>query len=226
MAFLLDVGEKLQQPFVMARAIHNNAGSSDPEAVPPFWLPTEEDADRQIDPRVVDVARENWAWAFYLIKREINDGTRTREIVQDVAIGVTSRLREETEVGRNLHGYYRTSVIHHVKALAISEGRITYEGSAQDLERNHRPSAPDWLTVFEDRMILQAIAPYMSHPVRQILHNRQLDYSWEETARRLGLTEKQAKSRFYYGARRAYERLLKAQARRARAERDRSHGRD
>lgn len=210
----------------MARVMHNDAGSTDPEAVPPFWLPTEEDADPLIDSCVIDIARENWAWAFYLIKRELNDGTRTREIVLDVAIEVTKRLREDAEVGRNLHGYYRTSMIHHVKGLADLEGRIIYEGSAQDLERNHQPSAPDWTKVFEDRMMLQAIAPYMSHPVRRILHNRQLGYSWKETARRLGLTEKQAKSRFYYGARRAYEELLKAQAKRARAERDRDDGRE
>ena len=210
----------------MARGTQNDAGSQDREAVPPFWLPTEEDADRLIDPRVVDVARENWAWAFYLIKRDLNDGTRTREIVLDVAIEVTSRLREEAEVARNLHGYYRTSLIHHVKAVAALEGRITYEGSTQDLEKNHQPRAADWIKVFHDRMTLQAIAPYMSHAVRRILHNRQLGYSWKETARRLGLTEKQAKSRFYYGANRAYEELLSAQAKRACAERDRKHGRE
>jgi hypothetical protein len=66
----------------------------------------------------------------------------------------------------------------------------------------------------------------MSHPVRRILHNRQLGYSWKETACRLELTEKQAKSRSYYGARRAYEELLEAQAKRARAERDRDDGRE
>jgi hypothetical protein len=210
----------------MARVMRNDAGSTDPEAVPPFWLPTEEDADRLIHPCVLDVARENWVWAFYAIRRELNDGTRTREIVQDVAIEVTSRLREEAEVGRNLHGYYRTSLIHHVKALAALEGRITYEGSTQDLERNHQLTAADWIKAFHDRMILQAIAPYMAHPVRRILHNRQLGYSWKDTARRLGLTEKQAKSRFYYGARRAYEELFRAQAKRARAERDRNDGRE
>lgn len=210
----------------MARVRHNDAGSSDPEAVPPFWLPTDKDAETLIDPCVVEVARENWNWTFYLVKRELNDGTRTREIAEDVAIEVTNRLREDPEVGRNLNGYYRTAMIRHVKALAAWESRITYEGSAQDLEANHQPSAPDWTKVLEDRMILATIAPYMSHPVRRILHNRQLDYTWKETARRLGITEKQAKSRFYYGARRAYEKMLAVQARRARAERDRNNGRE
>jgi hypothetical protein len=209
----------------MARGTHNDAGSQDPEVVPPFWLPSGA-ADRLIESCVVDVARNNWGWAFHLVKRDLNDGTRTREIVLDVAIEVTNRLREDPQVRRNLHGYYRTSILHRVKALAGVESRIVYEGSAHDLERNHQPSAPDWTKVFEDWMMLQALAPFMSHPVRRILHNRQLGYSWKETACRLGLTEKQAKSRFYYGARRAYEELLEAQAKRARAERDRDDGRE
>jgi hypothetical protein len=56
----------------------------------------------------------------------------------------------------------------------------------------------------------------MSHPVRQILHYRLLDFSWKNIGQRLALTEKQAKSRFYYGVRQAYQELLSLQARRAR----------
>jgi DNA-directed RNA polymerase specialized sigma24 family protein len=210
----------------MARSRQNDADSSDVKRVPPFWLPTDEDAELLIDPCVVEIARENWSWTFYLVGRELNDGTRTREIALDVAVEVTNRLREDAEVGRNLNGYYRTAMIRYVKDLVVSESRIVYEGSAQDLESTHQPSAPDWTKVFEDRMMLRSIAPYMSHPVRRILHYRQLDYSWKETGRRLGLTEKQAKSRFYYGARRAYEKLRAVQARRARAESDRNNGRE
>jgi len=64
----------------------------------------------------------------------------------------------------------------------------------------------------------------MSHPVRRILHYRLLDYSWKYIAQQLNLTEKQAKSRFYYGVRQAFDELLAIQARRARAERNPTHG--
>jgi len=64
----------------------------------------------------------------------------------------------------------------------------------------------------------------MSHPVRRILHYRLLDYSWKYIAQQLNLTEKQAKSRFYYGVRQAFDELLATQARRARAERNPTHG--
>ena len=199
----------------MARAGHNDRSSSGPEAVPPFWLCA---GEHEIDQRVFAIARASWSWAFWLIKKQLNDGPRTPDIVEDVAADVSSRLRADAEVGRNLNGYFRTAIIRRVKTLAARDGRITYEGGAQDLEANHRLSAPDWAKVLEDRLALQSLLPFMSHPVRRILHYRQLDYSWKQICQRLALTEKQAKLRFYYGARQAHEELLATQARRARGE--------
>jgi len=196
----------------MARAGHNDRSSSGPEAVPPFWLCA---GEHEIDQRVFAIARASWSWAFWLIKKQLNDGPRTPDIVEDVAADVSSRLRADAEVGRNLNGYFRTAMIRRVKTLAARDGRITYEGGAQDLEANHRLSAPDWTKVLEDRLALQSLLPFMSHPVRRILHYRQLDYPWKQIGQRLALTEKQAKLRFYYGVRQAYEELLLIQARRA-----------
>ena len=199
----------------MARAGHNDRCSSGPETVPPFWLCADE---QRIDQRVFAVARDSWSWAFWLIKKQLNDGPRTPDIVENVAADVSSRLRADTEVGRNLKGYFRTAMIRRVKTLATRDGRITYEGGAQDLDTNHRLSAPDWAKVLDDRLALQSLLPFMSHPVRRILHYRQLDYSWKQIGQRLALTEKQAKLRFYYGVRQAHEELLAIQARRARGE--------
>jgi len=196
----------------MARAGHNDRSSSGPEAVPPFWLCA---GEHEIDQRVFAIARASWSWAFWLIKKQLNDGPRTPDIVEDVAADVSSRLRADAEVGRNLNGYFRTAIIRRVKTLAARDGRITYEGGAQDLEANHRLSAPDWAKVLEDRLALQSLLPFMSHPVRRILHYRQLDYAWKQIGQRLALTEKQAKLRFYYGVRQAHEELLLIQARRA-----------
>lgn len=199
----------------MARAGHNDRCSSGPETVPPFWLCA--DAQR-IDQRVFAVARDSWSWAFWLIKKQLNDGPRTPDIVENVAADVSSRLRADAEVGRNLKGYFRTAMIRRVKTLATRDGRIMYEGGAQDLDANHRPSAPDWAKVLDDRLALQSLLPFLSHPVRRILHYRQLDYSWKQIGQRVALTEKQAKLRFYYGVRQAHEELLAIQSRRARGE--------
>ena len=208
----------------MARAGHNDRGSSGPEAVPPFWLRSEDHGGRAIDQRVLAVSKENWSWTFWLVKKQLNDGARTPDIVEGVAAEVSNRLRADAEVGRNLNGYFRTAMIRRVRTLAIRDSRVTYEGGAQDLEANHRPSAPDWTKVFEDHMALQSLVAYMSQPVRRILHYRLLDYSWKHIAQELTLTEKQAKSRFYYGIRQAFDDLLAAQTKRERAERNPNNG--
>jgi DNA-directed RNA polymerase specialized sigma24 family protein len=209
---------------LMPRGGHNRGSSSGPEVVPPFWLRSDEHGIRVIDERVLAVAKENWAWAFWLVKKQLYDGARTADIVEDVAAEVSSRLRADAEIGRNLNGYFRTAMILRARTLAAREGRITYEGGAHDLDTNHRPSAPDWATVFENRLAIQSFVPYLSHPIRRILHYRLLDYSWKYIAQQLNLTEKQAKSRFYYGVRQAFDELLATQARRARAERNPTHG--
>jgi DNA-directed RNA polymerase specialized sigma24 family protein len=208
----------------MAKAGHKGPDRPDPEVAPPFWLPTRQHGNRLIDELLLPVAKVNWSWAFRLVRNQLHDGTRTAEIVEDVAVDVSRRLRADREVGRNLNGYFRTSVIRRVRMLAIREGRISYEGGAQELEANHQPSAPDWTEIFEDQMTLMSLLPHMSHPVRHMLHCRLLRYSWKKIARSLGITEKQAKSRFYYGARRAYDELLSVQAGRARAARSSSDG--
>jgi DNA-directed RNA polymerase specialized sigma24 family protein len=196
----------------MARLGHNDPVRWDSEAVPPFWLPN----DERIDQRVRSVAEQNWSWAFWLLKRQLNDGARTPETVEDVAVEVSSRLRADANVGKNLNGYFRTALIRRVKTHVARESRITYEGGPQDLEANHHPQASDWTKVFEDRLALRSLLPYMSYPVSQILYYRMLDFRWKQIGKVLGMTEKQAKSRFYYGVRQAHDELLATQAKRAR----------
>src|ERR1700688_5193164 len=111
----------------MARAGHNDRSSSGPEAVPPFWLCA---GEHEIDQRVFAIARASWSWAFWLIKKQLNDGPRTPDIVEDVAADVSSRLRADAEVGRNLNGYFRTAIIRRGKKPAAPGGGSTYARGA------------------------------------------------------------------------------------------------
>jgi hypothetical protein len=199
----------------MPRFRRNDAARLETEAIPPFWLQTDDSGTIIIDPPVYDVARANWHWAFYQVSRDLRDGTRTPEIVQHVAVEVTKRLRDNAAVGENLGGYFRSAIIRHVRTLAIREGRIMYQGSSQDLEASYQPPAPDSTHLLHDRMRIKALIPFMPQTVRLMLHYRLLDYTWEQTAQRVGLTVKQAKSRFYYGVHQANLELLEVQARRA-----------
>jgi hypothetical protein len=200
----------------MAGAGHKDRGSSDPEAAPPFWLRKEERGVQIIDDRVAAIAEQNWQWAFCLAKKQLNDGACAAEVVEHVAVEVTNRLRADPDVGRNIVGYYRTAIIRSIRTLAVRNSRMAYEGGPQDLETNHRPAAPDWTKICEDRMTIEALLPYMPHPISRILNLRLLDFSWRSIARVLGVTEQQAKKRFYYGVRLAYDELLTDRAKRLR----------
>jgi len=198
----------------MAGAGHNDRRSSGVEATPPFWLCAEEHGVRIIDPRVLAIAEENWQWAFCLVKNILNESACTPEVVEQIAVEVTNRLRVDPDVGRNLGGYFRTAIMRRIKNLAVRNSRIAYQGGTQDLETNHCPPAPDWTKICEDRMTIEWLLPYVPHPIRRILHLRLLDYSWKNIAQKLTITEQTARKRFSRGVRQAYEELLAERAKR------------
>lgn len=196
----------------------NRRESFDLGEVAPFWLPATDADGRVIHDLVRDAAKELWPWAFRHVQKELHDGARALEIVQEVAADVSGRLRDDAEVARNLKGYLTTSLIHCVRNHVLHEGRIEYEGLIHELEENHHPRAPDWIRSFETTLSLKLLASYMTAPMRRMLSCRAADYSWKEIGLLFDITARQARSRFYYGARKAYEDLLAAQAERRRSE--------
>jgi len=182
--------------------------------VPPFWLPEADSKGRVICGVVRELAEELWDWAFRYVEKELCDGAAALEILQEVSIAVSGRLQEDTEVGRNLKGYFRTSFIHNVDHRVLRDSRIEYEGLIHELEQNHHPRAPDWIRAFETRLSLKFLAAYLPPPVRHMFYYRLLAYSWTEIALVFRISNKQARSRFYYGVRKAYEDLLTIQAKR------------
>jgi len=186
--------------------------------VAPFWLPTTDADGGVINDSVRDAAKELWPWAFRHVQKELHDGARALEIVQEVAADVSGRLKDDAEVGRNLKGYFITAFVHCLRSQVFRESRFEYEGLIRELEENHHPRAPDWIRGFETTLSLKLLASYMSEPMRRILSYRLSDYSWKEIGAVFNMTDRQVRSRFYYGARRAYEDLLSAQAERRHSE--------
>jgi DNA-directed RNA polymerase specialized sigma24 family protein len=195
----------------------NRRRSFDLGEVAPFWLPPADADGRVINDLVRDAARELWPWAFRHVQKELRDGARALEIVQEVAAEASGRLKDDAEVGRNLKGYFTTAFIHCVRNHVLHESRIEYEGLIRELEENHHPRAPDWIRGFETALSLKLLAAYMSAPMRRMLNYRLSDYSWKEIGVVFNMTDRQVRSRFYYGARKAYEDLLSAQAERQRS---------
>ena len=180
--------------------------------IPPFWIRPHDDHDQPLDPQVHALAQRMWPWAYRHVERELQDGPRAAEILEEVAIEVSARLRHESEVARNLMGYLITAFHHRVRSHVIRDRRLAYEGLVRELEENHHLRASDGAASFENELALKLLVSHLPHEIKHMLNYRMLGFSWKEIGAFLGISTKQAKSRFYYGVQRAYDALLENQA--------------
>src|SRR5262249_10075001 len=118
---------------------HAPAGQS-----PPFWIHARNPQGRLIDRRVMAVAERLWVWAHRHVARELHDPASAPQLVEGVALEVSSRLQDEPDVGQNLAGYFITAFHRRVRQQFLKENRVTYEGLLRELELNHHLTAPDW----------------------------------------------------------------------------------
>jgi DNA-directed RNA polymerase specialized sigma24 family protein len=184
------------------------------ERIPEFWIRPQDKRGRPLDARVYTASRRLWPWAYRHIETELHDGARAAELLEEVAMEVSARLRAEPEVERNLSGYLITAFHNRVRSQLLKDSRLAYEGLLYELEENHQPRAPDWVAAMETKLALDFLVSFLPHQTKHMLNFRTLGFSWKETARFAGITVEQAKSRFYYGVQKAYETLLETQARR------------
>ena len=183
--------------------------------IPPFWIRPEDCRGARLDERVIEAAQHLWPWAYRCVERELQDAARAAELLEDVAFEVSERLKITPEVGRNLSGYLITAFHRRVRAQVLRESRLVYEGLLRELEVNHQLVAPDWTACLEAELVIKLLLSHLPHEIKHMLHYRMLNFSWKAIGKTLGISSKQAKSRFYYGVQKAYQVLLDDQARRA-----------
>jgi len=186
--------------------------------IPPFWIRPEDHHGHPIDSRVVEAAQRLWPWAYRYIERELQDGARAAELLEQVAIEVSARLQIAPEVARNLNGYLITAFHHDVRSQLLRNNRLVYQGLLKELEENHRLAAADWVTAVETELVMKTLLSRLPHEIRHMLHYRILGFSWKMISKGMGISAKQAKSRFYYGVQKAYQTLLDIQPTRANQE--------
>jgi DNA-directed RNA polymerase specialized sigma24 family protein len=182
------------------------------EHLPPLWIRARDSQGRPIDPRVIAVAEELWPWAYHLVQQELHDSASAAQLVEGVALKVSSRLHDEPSVNRNLPGYFVTAFRHQVHKQFLKENRVTYEGLLRELERNHHLTAPDWEAAMERELCLQILIDQLPDQSRHMLNFRVLGFSWKEIGLALDLSEKQARSRFYYELAKVHDKLLNGKA--------------
>ena len=189
------------------REAQNQTQPAGVNSIPPFWIRPTDDAGQAVDERVLQASRQLWRWAYYHVQTELHDAPHAAELLEDVALEVSARLHVEPSVARNLTGYLITAFHHRVLAELLNNSRLVYEGLVHELEQNHRLEGPDWIKKLEMKLCFKFFVSFLSHPVRHILHCRMLGFSWNQIGKRMGLSEKQVKSRFYYGVDKACEKL-------------------
>jgi len=187
--------------------------SSDP--VPPFWIRPEDRRGQPVDSRVLDASHQLWPWAYRHVERELRDGARAAELLEQVATDVSSRLQLEPAVARNLRGYLITAFHHRVRWALLKDSRLAYEGLLPDLDAKYRLSVPDWAAAIESELVLRFLISCLPHELAHMLHYRMLEFSWKQIGGFMGISAKQAKTRFYYGVQKAYQALVEDQAKRA-----------
>ncbi len=193
----------------------NEIGQQSSDPVPPFWVRPEDHRGQPVDSRVLDASHRLWPWAYRLTERELRDGARAAELLEQVAMDVSSRLQLEPAVARNLNGYLITAFHHRVQRQRLKDSRLAYEGLLPDLDAKHQLSAPDWAAAIETELVLKFLVSCLPHELKHMLHYRMLEFSWKQVGGFMGISAKQARSRFYYGVQKAYEALLDDQAKRA-----------
>ena len=75
------------------------------DRIPEFWIRPQDRRGSPIDPRLLEASRRLWPWAYRHVETELHDGARAAELLEQVAMEVSARLRDEPEVERNLSGY-------------------------------------------------------------------------------------------------------------------------
>jgi len=190
------------------RETQNQTSHSGLDWIPPFWIRPTDRRGRTLDERVLNASRRLWRWAYSYVDMELHDAPCAAELLEEVALEVSGRLQVDPEVARNLAGYLITAFHHRVLSQLLKNNRLVYEGLLRELEENHQLSAPDWTRQLEAKLWLKFVVSCLPHPVRHMLHYRLLDFSWDEIGKRMGLSAKQAKSRFYRGIQKAHETLL------------------
>jgi hypothetical protein len=184
------------------------------DAVPPFWIKPTGRGGHAVNRQVIETSEQLWPWAYRHVEMVLHDAPSAAEILETVAIDVSARLQSTPEVASNLRGYLITAFRRRVRLEFLRDSRLAYEGLLRELETKHPLLAHDWATAVEFRFLVGHLTALMSDDARRIVYYRLLSFNWEEIAEANSISVSQARNKYYYGVKSAYDRLVTEAAKR------------
>jgi len=82
--------------------------------------------------------------------------------------------------------------------------------SVLDLEQFEAATDAEWVEQLEREIAARQITDRMNPWMKKVWQRRQCDYSWKAIAAWLGITEQQAKMKFYYGLQKIRQSILQS----------------
>src|SRR5437588_2932657 len=189
------------------------AGKQDPDRPP---LP--------VDEELVAAARKAWPHVLAHVRGRLRDKALGRErtalaaeIWERVLVSVAkTRLRNKDlrspilDLESYLIGTFHHRLNRELKKEQKRAETIEAFSSVLDLEQFGAATDAEWVEQLERAIATSQITDRMNPWMKKVWQRRQCEYSWKDIATWLGITEQQAKMKFYYGLQKIRQSILRS----------------
>lgn len=169
-----------------------------------------------------NAAREAWPHVLAHARRHLagkglglDETAIAREVWEGVVRSASKALKRKgfaPKAIQDMQSYLIAGFHHRFNRVLKREHKrlqtIRYVPSPADLDRIASASDTQWVSDLERAITVREIIAHMDDWTRKVWGARQYGYSWKEIAKRLGLSEEQAKKRFRYGLEKTKNRLI------------------
>lgn len=166
-----------------------------------------------LDEELLAVARKAWPHVLAHVRGRLLDKELGRErtalaaeVWERVLLSVAkTRLRNKNlrspilDLESYLIGAFHHRLNRKLKKEQIRTETIEAFSSVLELEQFDGATDADWVEQLERAIAARQVIDRMNPWMKKVWQRRQCDYSWKAIAAWLGITEQQAKMKFYYG---------------------------
>src|SRR5215472_7061181 len=177
-----------------------------------------------VDEELLAAARKAWPHVLAHVRSRLLDKELGRErtalaaeIWDRVLLSVAKTRRRNNDLPSPIMDLesYLIGAFHHrfnreLKKEDKRAATIEAFSSVLDLEQFEAATDAEWVEQLERAIAVRQIIDQMNPWMRKVWQRRQCDYSWKAIAAWLGITEQQAKMKFYYGLRKIRQSIMQS----------------